>query len=170
MGGINCNNPRYDVEDIDPRLVTHYTEQLAVYCRELFKGSAKFFEANVAIEDAVIRDTDLLAAIQFLDESQAALEAAQVQFGSVAAVWSSVRAPEIDFGEQQKLISTAIDKIAVARMELQALIVSGSLQQSLWRDETLTNNFVDALNSLTATTQWQGQFAQAFAVATLTAS
>ena len=95
---------------------------------------------------------------------------ARATLGTVAALWSSVRTPEVDFGEQQKLVADAVVKVAVARLELQTLAISGSLQQSLWRDPALTSSFVTALESLSQTTQWQAKFAQVFAPANLVAA
>ena len=71
--------------------------------------------------------------MQLLSSSEDALTSARATLGTVAALWSSVRTPEVDFGEQQKLISDAVNKVAVVRLELQTLAVSGSLQQSLWQ-------------------------------------
>lgn len=105
--------------------------------------------------------------MQLLSSSEDALTSARATLGTVAALWSSVRTPEVDFGEQQKLISDAVSKVVVARLELQTLAVSGSLQQSLWQDPALTSNFVAALKSLSRTTSWQGEFAQVFAPANL---
>ena len=165
MGGINCGGGGGGKVILE--FSAEYIEQLASYCKSLFDGSAKFFEANVAIEDAVMTGGDLVAAMQLLSSSEDALTSARATLGTVAALWSSVRTPEVDFGEQQKLISDAVNKVAVARLELQTLAVSGSLQQSLWQDPALTSNFVAALESLSRTTSWQGEFAQVFAPANL---
>lgn len=165
MGGINCGGGGGG--NVSLEFSTEYIEQLASYCKSLFDGSAKFFEANVAIEDAVMTGGDLVTAMQLLSSSEDALTSARATLGTVAALWSSVRTPEVDFGEQQKLISDAVNKVAVARLELQALAVSGSLQQSLWQDPALTSNFVAALESLSRTTSWQSEFAQVFAPANL---
>lgn len=165
MGGINCGGGGGGKVSLE--FSAEYIEQLASYCKSLFDGSAKFFEANVAIEDAVMTGGDLVAAMQLLSSSEDALTSARATLGTVAALWSSVRTPEVDFGEQQKLISDAVNKVAVARLELQTLAVSGSLQQSLWQDPALTSNFVAALESLSRTTSWQGEFAQVFAPANL---
>ena len=163
MGGINCGGGGGGGGgNVSPEFSAEYIEQLASYCKSLFDGSAKFFKANVAIEDAVMTSGDLVAAMQLLSSSEDALTSARATLGTVAALWSSIRTPEVDFGEQQKLISDAVNKVAVARLELQTLAVSGSLQQSV-----LTSNFVAALESLTQTTSWQGQFAQVFAPANL---
>jgi hypothetical protein len=166
MGGINCGGGG----NIAPEFSAEYVEQLASYCKSLFDGSAKFFEANVAIEDAVLTGSDMTVAAQLLTDSEGALMSARATLGTVAALWSSVRTPEVDFGEQQKLIAEAAAKVAVARLELQTLAISGSLQQSLWRDPALTSNFVAALESLSQTTRWQAKFAQVFAPANLVAA
>lgn len=169
MGGINCGGGNGG-GSITPELSAEYIEQLACYCKSLFGGSAKFFEANVAIEEAVMTGGDLVAAVQLLSDCEATLTSARASLGTVAALWSSVHAPEVDFGEQQKLITKAINKVAVARLELQALAISGSLQQSLWRDPALTSNFVEALDGLCQTTQWQARFALVFTPASLLAA
>lgn len=100
MGGINCGGGGGNVS---PEFSAEYIEQLASYCKSLFDGSAKFFEANVAIEDAVMTGGDLVAAMQLLSSSE----------------------------------------------------------------DALTSNFVAALESLSRTTSWQGEFAQVFAPANL---
>ncbi len=168
MGGINCPPPNGALGRNE--IVDRYVKGLAKYCGFLFDGSAKFFEANVAIETAVYMGDDLATAIQALGMSEDALSQARAQLGNVAALWSSVRAPEVDFGEQQKLITEAVAKVAVARLELQALAISGSLQQSLWHDPAVTSTFVAAMEYLGKTTRWQAQFAQAFAPANLVAA
>ena len=168
MGGINCPPP--SGVKLDKKFAIEYAEQLASYCKSLFDGSAKFFEANIAIEDAVLTGSDLAVAVQLLSDSESALMSAQATLGTVAALWSSVRTPEVDFGGQQKLIAEAAAKVEVARLDLQALAISGSLQQSLWRDPALTSNFVAALESLSQTTQWQAKFAQVFTPANLVAA
>lgn len=61
MGGINCGGGGGNVS---PEFSAEYIEQLASYCKSLFDGSAKFLEANVAIEDAVMTGGDLVAAEQ----------------------------------------------------------------------------------------------------------
>lgn len=170
MGGINCGGGGGGGGNIAPEFSAEYVEQLASYCKSLFDGSAKFFEANVAIEDAVLTGSDMTVAVQLLSDSEGALMSARATLGTVAALWSSVRTPEVDFGEQQKLIAEAAAKVAVARLELQTLAISGSLQQSLWRDPALTSNFVAALESLSQTTRWQAKFAQVFAPANLVAA
>lgn len=169
MGGINCP-PRQNGAMGGNEIVDRYVKGLARYCEFLFDGSAKFFDANVAIETSVNTGDDLATAIQLLGMCEDALSQARSQLGDVAAVWSSVRAPEVDFGEQQKLITGAMAKVAVARLELQALAISGSLQQSLWQDPALTSAFVAAMESLGQTTRWQAKFAQAFATANLVAA
>lgn len=116
MGGINCGGGGGG--NVSLKFSTEYIEQLASYCKSLFDGSAKFFEANVAIEDAVMTGGDLVTAMQLLSSSEDALTSARATLGTVAALWSSVRTPEVDFGEQQKLISDAVNKVAVARLEL----------------------------------------------------
>lgn len=105
MGGINCGGGGGG--NVSLEFSTEYIEQLASYCKSLFDGSAKFFEANVAIEDAVMTGGDLVTAMQLLSSSEDALTSARATLGTVAALWSSVRTPEVDFGEQQKLISDA---------------------------------------------------------------
>ena len=167
MGGINCGGGGGGGGIVTPEFSAEYIEQLASYCKSLFGGSAKFFEANVAIEDAVMTGGDLVAAAQLLSDSEGALLSARATLGTVAALWSSVCTPEVDFGEQQKLLTDAASKVAVARLELQTLAISGSLQQSLWQDPVLTSNFVTALENLSQTTQWQAKFAQVFAPANL---
>ena len=62
MGGINCPPP--SGVRLGDEFVTEYVEQLASYCKSLFDGSAKFFKANVAIEDAVLTGSDLTVAVQ----------------------------------------------------------------------------------------------------------
>lgn len=165
MGGINC--PPFMRAENHAEVQAAYIEQLASYCKSLFDGSAKFFEANAAIEDAVMTGDDLTVATQLLSDSESALTSARTTLGTVAALWSSACTPKVDFGEQQKLIAEAANKVAVARLEVQALAVSGSLQQSLWQDPALTDNFVAALDSLNQTTKWQAEFALAFAPANL---
>ena len=168
MGGVNCPPP--SGVRLGDEFVIEYVEQLTSYCKLLFDGSAKFFKANVAIEDAVLTGSDLTVAVQLLSDSEDALIGARATLGTVAALWSSVRTPEVDFGEQQQLIAEAAAKVAVARLELQTLAISGSLQQSLWRDPALTSNFVTTLESLSQTTRWQAKFAQVFAPANLVAA
>lgn len=171
MGGINCGGGGGGGGgNVSPEFSAEYIEQLASYCKSLFDGAAKFFEANVAIEDAVMTGGDLAAAMQLLSGSEEALTSARATLGTVAALWSSIRTPEVDFGEQQKLIAEAASKVAVARLELQMIGAGGSLQQSLWQDPALTSNFVAALESLSQTTSWQGKFAQVFAPANLVAA
>jgi len=101
MGGINCGGGGGG--NVSLEFSTEYIEQLASYCKSLFDGSAKFFEANVAIEDAVMTGGDLVTAMQLLSSSE----------------------------------------------------------------DALTSNFVVALESLSRTTSWQGEFAQVFAPANL---
>lgn len=108
MGGINCGGGGGNVS---PGFSAEYIEQLASYCKSLFDGFAKFLEANVAIEDAVMTGGDLVAAVQLLSSSEDALTSARATLGTVAALWSSVRTPEVDFGEQQKLIMQMIKKL-----------------------------------------------------------
>lgn len=169
MGGINCGGGGDGVIAITSEFSAEYIEQLACYCKSLFDGSAKFFDANVAIEEAVMTDGNIVGAVQLLSDSEVALTSAKATLGTVAALWSSVRASEVDFGDQQKLITEATAKVAAARLELQALVVTSSLQQSLWRDSAVTSNFVAALESLSQTTKWQAMFAQVFAPANLVA-
>lgn len=166
MGGINCAGGNGGAS-ASAQFLEEYTKQLASYCRALFDGSAKFFDANIAIEDSIISDGALSEAIQFLGASEKALSEAKNRIGTVATLWSYISEPIVDFSEQQKLIAEAADKVSVARMDLQALVVGDSLQQSLWRDPALTSNFVAALDSLIKTTVWQAKFAQMFAPANL---
>ena len=116
MGGINCGGGGGGGGNIAPEFSAEYVEQLASYCKSLFDGSAKFFEANVAIEDAVMTGGDLVAAMQLLSSSEDALTSARATLGTVAALWSSVRTPKVDFGEQQKLISDAVNKAKYSTM------------------------------------------------------
>ena len=67
MGGINCGGGGGG--NVSLEFSTEYIEQLASYCKSLFDGSAKFFEANVAIEDAVMTGGDLVTAMQLLSSS-----------------------------------------------------------------------------------------------------
>ena len=86
MGGINCGGGG---GNIAPEFSAEYVEQLASYCKSLFDGSAKFFEANVAIEDAVLTGSDLTVAVQLLSDSEGALMSARAMLGTVAAlVWA----------------------------------------------------------------------------------
>ena len=89
MGGINCGGGGGG--NVSLEFSTEYIEQLASYCKSLFDGSAKFFEANVAIEDAVMTGGDLVTAMQLLSSSEDALTSARATLGTVAALWSSVR-------------------------------------------------------------------------------
>lgn len=75
MGGINCGGGG----NVSLEFSAEYIEQLASYCKSLFDGSAKFFEANVAIEDAVMTGGDLVAAMQLLSSSEDALTSAPEQ-------------------------------------------------------------------------------------------
>lgn len=162
MGGINC--PPHDGGD-DVAIQMAYAEKLAIYSRLLFSGAAKFFEANVAIEEAVIQDGGLDGAIQLLSECESDLLDARDQLGGFAALWASISRSDVDFGRQMVQLTEAADQVAVARMELQALVVGGSLQQMIWRDPAVTRSFVTALSSLSRATQWQGNFATACAPA-----
>ena len=89
MGGINCGGGGGG--NVSLEFSTEYIEQLASYCKSLFDGSAKFFEANVAIEDAVMTGGDLVTVMQLLSSSEDALTSARATLGTVAALWSSVR-------------------------------------------------------------------------------
>ena len=82
MGGINCGGGGGGKVSLE--FSAEYIEQLASYCKSLFDGSAKFFEANVAIEDAVMTGGDLVAAMQLLSSSEDALTSARATLGTVA--------------------------------------------------------------------------------------
>ena len=77
MGGINCGGGGGG--NVSLEFSTEYIEQLASYCKSLFDGSAKFFEANVAIEDAVMTGGDLVTAMQLLSSSEDALTSASAR-------------------------------------------------------------------------------------------
>lgn len=80
MGGINCGGGG----NVSPEFSAEYIEQLASYCKSLFDGSAKLFEANVAIEDAVMTGGGLVAAMQLLSSSEDALTSARATLNTVA--------------------------------------------------------------------------------------
>ena len=166
MGGINCPPGGGGISD---EFMSEYIAELASYSKSLFGASANFYAANVAIEEAVLSNGDVVCAVQLLDSCMRALSDAVSTLGTVASLWSSVRSPEVDFGEQQQMISEARGLVEVACLELQGMDVRDSLQGSLWRDPALTQAFVGALKALSEATEWQATFAQAPAPANLIA-
>ena len=93
MGGINCGGGGGG--NVSLEFSTEYIEQLASYCKSLFDGSAKFFEANVAIEDAVMTGGDLVTAMQLLSSSEDALTSAWSSRRSLSAARCSSRCGRI---------------------------------------------------------------------------
>jgi hypothetical protein cdivTM_27693 len=171
MGGINCPPFREgEREEISKELLATYTDRLARYCHALFSGSASFFAANVAIEKAVLSGTGKVSdAIEKLEASENMLGEAMTNLGSVASMWAMISDKSIAFGNQQRLLVAAVSKVQIAKMELMAMSVKGSLQQSLWRNSALTESFTRTLLAINATTAWQSGFARTFASVSITA-
>ena len=175
MGGINCP-PTFregEREEISKELLATYTDRLARYCHALFSGSASFFAANVAIEKAVLSGTGKVSkvsdAIEKLEASENMLGEAMTNLGSVASMWAMISDKSISFKDQQELLVIATNRVQIAKMELMAMSVKGSLQQSLWRNSALTESFTKALLAINATTAWQSGFARTFASVGITA-
>lgn len=165
MGGINCPSPK--IAKCSPSIYANYVQRLANYSRDLFNGSANFFAANAAVEEAVLGDKNLQNAIQLLSDSENALLSARDELGSVAALLDVVGETRTDFGEQQKLITSAMVGVSTVRLDLQMLSNTEPLQQALWNDSAITNNFVIALNSLNDAMRWQATFAKSSELATV---
>ena len=80
--------------------------------------------------------------------------------------------PPFKEGEREvskELLVIATNRVQIAKMELMAMSVKGSLQQSLWRNSALTESFTKALLAINATTAWQSGFARTFASVGITA-
>lgn len=80
--------------------------------------------------------------------------------GSVASMWAMVSDKSVSFKDQQELLVIATNRVQIAKMELMAMSVKGSLQQSLWRNLALTESFTEVLLAINATTAWQSGFAR----------
>lgn len=172
MGGINCPPPFKEGErEVSKELLAAYTDGLARYCHALFSGSANFFAANTAIEEAVLSGTGKVSdAIEKLEASESMLGEAMTNLGSVASMWAMISDKSIAFGNQQRLLIAAVSKVQIAKMELMAMAIEeSSLQQSLWRNSELTESFAKALLAINATTAWQSGFARTFASVGITA-
>jgi len=171
MGGINCPPPFKEGErEVSKELLAAYTDGLARYCHALFSGSASFFAANVAIEEAVLSGTGKVSdAIEKLEASENMLGEAMTNLGSVASMWAMISDKSVSFKDQQELLVIATNRVQIAKMELMAMSVKGSLQQSLWRNSALTESFTKALLAINATTAWQSGFARTFASVGITA-
>lgn len=171
MGGINCPPPFKEGErEVSKELLAAYTDGLARYCHSLFSGSASFFAANVAIEKAVLSGTGKVSdVIEKLEASENMLGEAMTNLGSVASMWAMISDKSVSFKDQQELLVIATNRVQIAKMELMAMSVKGSLQQSLWRNSALTESFTKALLAINATTAWQSGFARTFASVGITA-
>lgn len=92
MGGINCPPPFKEGErEVSKELLAAYTDGLARYCHALFSGSANFFAANTAIEEAVLSGTGKVSdAIEKLEASENMLGEAMTNLGSVASMWAMI--------------------------------------------------------------------------------
>ena len=171
MGGINCPPPFKEGErEVSKELLAAYTDGLARYCHALFSGSANFFAANTAIEEAVLSGTGKVSdAVEKLEASENMLGEAMTNLGSVASMWAMISDKSVSFKDQQELLVIATNRVQIAKMELMAMSVKGSLQQSLWRNSALTESFTKALLAINATTAWQSGFARTFASVGITA-
>ncbi len=171
MGGINCPPFKEGEREVSKELLAAYTDGLARYCHALFSGSANFFAANTAIEEAVLSGTGKVSdAIEKLEASESSmLGEAMTNLGSVASMWAMVSDKSVSFKDQQELLVIATNRVQIAKMELMAMSVKGSLQQSLWRNSALTESFTRTLLAINATTAWQSGFARTFASVGITA-
>ena len=137
MGGINCPPFKEGEREVSKELLAAYTDGLARYCHALFSGSANFFAANMAIEEAVLSGGTgkVSDAIEKLETSESMLGEAMTNLGSVASMWAMVSDKSVSFKDQQKLLVVATNRVQIAKMELMAMTIEeSSLQQSLWRN------------------------------------
>lgn len=170
MGGINCPPFKEGEREVSKELLAAYTDGLARYCHALFSGSANFFAANTAIEEAVLSGTGKVSdAIEKLEASESMLGEAMTNLGSVASMWAMISDKSIAFGNQQRLLVAAVSKVQIAKMELMAMAIEeSSLQKSLWRNSELTESFAKALLAINMATAWQSRFARTFTLVGVT--
>jgi len=137
-----------------------YITKLASYCRDMFTGTELYFGAHAKIEMAVLSDGSLDEAIELLKRSEKSLEDAKSLIGSVASLHEQLGGSEtVDFGVQFDNLVLAAKAVGTAQMELGLLGESGTVQDKLWDQPTLTDNFVIATEAIMAAMAWQSSFA-----------
>lgn len=159
MGGKNCPPPPFTDRPL-PGVREAYVTSLAQFCQDMFAGTETYFGAHAKIEMAVLTEGDLAAAIELLKRSQDYFEDAMSKIGSVASLYEQLGGTDVDFGAQFDNLVVVAKMVGTAKMELGIIGEgSGSLQDKLWEQPALTDNFATATGAIMAAMAWQSSFA-----------
>ncbi|MFZ2125978.1 MAG: hypothetical protein WAV04_00495 [Candidatus Microsaccharimonas sp.] len=137
-----------------------YVTDLAEFCQVMFTGTECYFGAHAKIEMAVLAEGSLDDAIALLKRGEDYFEDAKSKIGSVASLYEQLGGTDVDFGAQLENLAAAATSVSTARMELELLGEDGSVQDKLWEQSALTDNFVAATEAVMATMAWQSSFAK----------